>query len=228
MTQDVPPSSLPTTVRADGPARYGQGLAQKSMGPVEVLAQSVAAIAPSAVMATGPALIVLSAGAGTWLSYLFATITVLLIGYCVTQFSTRIASAGSLYSYVASSIGPIPAFAAGWGLVIGYAMIAIVGVAGFGIYGGSLLSGLGIPGESTAVLLVLFAVGAVAAVAFASYGIKLSTRVSLVLEIFSVSALLMAAETSAEGGPDGGADGIAPFALAICAEGSRRTGEVTW
>ena len=191
MTQDGPTSPLPTTVRADGPARFGQGLAQKSMGPVEVLAQSVAAIAPSAVMATGPALIVLSAGSGTWLSYLFATITVLLIGYCVTQFSTRIASAGSLYSYVASSIGPIPAFAAGWGLVIGYAMIAIVGVAGFGIYGGSLLSGLGIPGESTAVLLVLFAVGAVAAVAFASYGIKLSTRVSLVLEIFSVSALLI-------------------------------------
>ena len=182
---------MPVTAPGKSPAQYGQGLAQKIMGPVEVLAQSVAAIAPSAVMATGPALIVLSAGAGTWLSYLFATVTVLLIGYCVTQFSKRIASAGSLYSYVASSIGPIPAFAAGWGLVIGYAMIAIVGVAGFGIYGGSLLSSLGIPGESTAVLLVLFAMGAIAAVALASYGIKLSTRVSLVLEIFSVSALLI-------------------------------------
>ena len=191
MTREVPSSSVPVGPTANGGARYGQGLAQKSMGPVEVLAQSVAAIAPSAVMATGPALIVLSAGSGTWLSYLFATITVLLIGYCVMQFSTRIASAGSLYSYVASSIGPTPAFAAGWGLVIGYVMIAIVGVAGFGIYGGSLLSGIGISGESTPVLVALFAVGAVAAVAFATYGIKLSTRVSLVLEIFSVSALLL-------------------------------------
>ena len=190
MTQEAARSSVPVAPR-DGSPQFGQGLAQKSMGPVEVLAQSVAAIAPSAVMATGPALIVLSAGAGTWLSYLFATVTVLLIGYCVTQFSTRIASAGSLYSYVASSIGPVPAFAAGWGLVIGYAMIAIVGVAGFGIYGGSLLSSLGIPGESTGVLVVLVVVAAVAAVAFASYGIKLSTRLSLVLEVFSVSALLI-------------------------------------
>ena len=41
------------------------GLARKTMGPVEVLAQSIAAIAPSAVMATGPALVVLSAGNGT-------------------------------------------------------------------------------------------------------------------------------------------------------------------
>lgn len=181
----------PVTGGVANAARYGQGLAQKSMGPIEVMAQSVAAIAPSAVMATGPALIVLTAASGTWLSYLFATVTVLLIGYCVTQFSTRIASAGSLYSYVASSIGATAAFAAGWGLVIGYAMIAIVGVAGFGIYGGSLLSGLGIPGESTGVVVVLVLVGAAAAVTCASYGIKLSTRVSLVLEIFSVAVLLL-------------------------------------
>ncbi len=197
MSEEVLP---PTAARAAGvPAprpsaageQFGQGLAQKSMGPVEVLAQSVAAIAPSAVMATGPALIVLSAGSGTWLSYLFATVTVLLIGYCVAQFATRIASAGSLYSYVASSIGATPAFAAGWGLVVGYTMIAIVGVAGFGIYGGSLLEGMGIPATSTGALVALFLVAALAAVAFAAYGIKLSTRVGLVLEIFSVAALLI-------------------------------------
>lgn len=169
----------------------GQGLAAQTMGPVEVLAQSVAAIAPSAVMATGPALIVLSAGSGTWLSYLFATVTVLLIGFCVAQFGTRIASAGSLYSYVASSLGAAGAFAAGWGLIIGYVMIAIVGVAGFGIYGGSLLDAVGVSADSTPALVLLFIVAALAAVAFAAYGIKLSTRVGLVLEIFSVAALLI-------------------------------------
>lgn len=53
------------------------GLARASMGPVEVLAQSISAIAPSAVMATGPALVVLSAGNGTWLSYAMAMVLVL-------------------------------------------------------------------------------------------------------------------------------------------------------
>ena len=68
------------------------GLARKTMGPVEVFAQSVAAIAPSAVMGTGPALVVLSAGNGTWLSYGLAMVLVLLIGLCVMQYGTHVAS----------------------------------------------------------------------------------------------------------------------------------------
>lgn len=167
------------------------GLADKTMGPIEVLAQSVAAIAPSAVMATGPALIVLSAGNGSWLSYLLAMVTVVLIGLCVAQFGTKIASVGSLYGYVGRSIGPGGAFAAGWALVIGYTFIAMIGVVGVGIYGGALLDGIGIPAGGAAAQVVIFVVAGVAAVAFAWIGIKISTRVGLVLEIVSVTAILV-------------------------------------
>jgi amino acid transporter len=167
------------------------GLAHKTMGPIEVLAQSVAAIAPSAVMATGPALIVLSAGNGSWLSYLLALVTVVLIGLCVAQFGTKIASAGSLYGYVAKSLGPHGAFAAGWALVIGYVFIAMIGVVGFAIYGGQLLDGIGIPTTSLLVQILIFIAAGVAAVAFAWAGIKLSTRVGLVLEVLSIAAILV-------------------------------------
>jgi len=166
--------------------RVGDDLASKTMGTVEVLAQSAAGIAPSAVMATGPALIVLSAGSGTWVSYVFAMVTVLLIG-----FGNHIASAGSLYSYVANSLGSEGAFAAGWGLVIGYACIAMVGVAGVGIYLGSLLTSLSLPADGTPGLVVIFALAALAAAAFALAGIKLSVRLGLVLEVASVLALLL-------------------------------------
>jgi amino acid transporter len=161
------------------------------MGPVEVLAQSVAAIAPSAVMATGPALIVLSAGNGSWLSYLLALVTVVLIGLCVAQFGTKIASAGSLYDYVGQSLGRGSAFAAGWALVIGYLFIAMIGVVGVGIYGGALLEGVGIPAGATATQVVIFVIAGAAAAAFAWGGIKLSTRVGLVLEIASIAAILV-------------------------------------
>ena len=167
-----------------------RGLAHGSMSQAEVLAQSVAGIAPTAVMATGPALIVLYAGTGAWIPYLIATVVVVLIGLCVAQFARRMASSGSLYSYVARGLGPTGAFAAGWGLVIGYTCIAMVGVVGTGIYLGSFLTTIGVPGDSTTAQLVVFGASAVVAGAFAVAGIKLSTRLGLVLEILSVGAVL--------------------------------------
>jgi amino acid transporter len=173
------------------PVQSDRGLAHNSMSQLEVMAQSVAAIAPSAVMATGPALIVLYAGNGAWLSYLAAIVVVVLVGLCVAQFGRRFASSGSLYSYVARGLGPTGAFAAGWGLVIGYTCIAMVGVVGTGLYLGNFLETLGLPATSTAGVIVLFAIAAVAAAAFAVAGIKISTRLGLILEIISVTAVLV-------------------------------------
>lgn len=171
--------------------RHDRGLADRSMGPVAVLAQSVAAVAPSAAAASLPALIVLYAGEGTWISYAAATVVVVLIGCCVAMFGRRVASSGSLYSYVAKGLGPMGAFAAGWGLVIGYVCIAMIGLIGSGIYFGSLLEGWDISGSSTSTQVVIYVVVAVIATAFAVAGIKLSTRVGLVLEIISVSVVLI-------------------------------------
>jgi len=168
-----------------------QGLAHESMSQLEVMAQSVAGIAPSAVMATGPALIVASAAGGAWLSYLIAMIVVVLIGLVVAQFGRRFASSGSLYSYVARGLGPTGAFLAGWGLVIGYAFIAMIGVVGTAIYLSSLLTTAGLPADGTAAVLIIAIVAIVAAAAFAIAGIQLSTRLGLVLEIISVTAVLV-------------------------------------
>ena len=173
------------------PVHSDRGLAHDSMTQLEVLAQSVAAIAPSAVMATGPALIVLYAGQGAWISYLAAIVVVVLIGLCVAQFGRRFASSGSLYSYVARGLGPTGAFAAGWGLVIGYTCIAMIGVVGTGLYLGNFLETIGLPATSTVGIIVLFVIATVGAATFAIAGIKISTRLGLVLEIISVTAVLV-------------------------------------
>jgi amino acid transporter len=182
------------TRAADGrPAvRSDQGLAHESMTQAEVMAQSVAGIAPSAVMATGPALIVLFAGPGAWLSYVAATIIVVLVGLVVAQFARRFASSGSLYSYVARGLGPTGAFATGWSLVIGYACIAMLGVTLIGPFLGSLLDLIGLPGmTSQTAYIVMTALSTVAAATFAIVGIRISTRVGLVLEVVSVGAVLL-------------------------------------
>jgi amino acid transporter len=172
------------------PVHSDRGLAHNSMSQIEVLSQSVAGIAPSAVMATGPALIVLFAGQGAWLSYVAATVIVVLVGLVVAQFGRRFASSGSLYSYVARGLGPTGAFAAGWGLVIGYTCIAMLGVTLIGPYAASFLETLGLPVATMTGFIVITAVTTIAAAAFAIAGIKISTRIGLVLEVVSVAAVL--------------------------------------
>jgi amino acid transporter len=166
-----------------------RGLAHGSMSQLDVMAQSVAAIAPSAAAATTPALIAIFAGQGTWISYLAATVVVLLVGLVATQFGRRFASSGSLYSYVARGLGSGGAFAAGWGLVIGYTFISMIGVVGTSIYFWSLLGTLGLTVTSTFAVCVVLAIAGLGAAAFAIIGIKISTRVGLVLEIISVTAV---------------------------------------
>lgn len=186
------------------PTHSDTGLAHGSMTQVDVLAQSVAGIAPSAAMATTPALIALYAGNGAWLSYVCATVVVILVGLVATQFGRRFASSGSLYSYVARGLGPASAFTAGWGLVIGYAFIAMIGVVGAGLYFGAFLTGLGLPADGTLAVAIILVVAAIGAAAFAIIGIRISTRVGLVLEIVSVAAVLVVLVAVLAGNPAGG------------------------
>lgn len=173
------------------PVRSDRGLAHDSMTQLEVMAQSVAAIAPSAVMASLPVLIALYAGPAAWMSFAAAIVVVVLVGLCVAQFARRFASSGSLYSYVARGLGPTGAFTAGWALVIGYTCIAMLGVVGTGAYLGSFLDNLGLPATTAVGIIVLLLVAAAAAAAFAIIGIKISTRLGLILEIISVAAVLV-------------------------------------
>ena len=71
----------------------------------EVLAQSVANIAPTATPTINLALLYASAGNGSWLAYLIATVGLVFISLNINQFASRSASPGSLYSYIAKGLG---------------------------------------------------------------------------------------------------------------------------
>src|SRR6202020_3340305 len=72
----------------------------------EVLAQSVANMAPRAAMALLPLFVFLDAGNGAWLSFGISIVILLIVAYCAAQFATRINSAGSFYVWVARALGP--------------------------------------------------------------------------------------------------------------------------
>src|SRR5580704_11664467 len=78
----------------------GYGLKSKCLSFSETLAQSVANISPTLTPVVIVPLVFASAGNGTWLAYLFATVGLIAVGLNINQFARRSASPGSLYAYI--------------------------------------------------------------------------------------------------------------------------------
>ncbi len=177
--------SSTTTRKADA------GLREGVMSGPELAAQAIASIAPSAVIAFTAAAIFLGAGSGTIYAFALATVVILCVGYIVSMFAKRHASAGSLYTYVAQGLGPTGAFAAGVALLIGSWGIAAGSLGGAVSYMSDLLQIFGIPATGIVWLVVLTIVIGGLATFFTIIGIRMSARVSLVLELISVFIILV-------------------------------------
>jgi len=157
----------------------------------EVLAQSVANMAPSAAMALLPLLVFAGAGNGTWVAFLVALLALLCIGYCAAQFGRRINSAGSFYVWVTKALRPSYGHAAGWGLILGYIATGMATVYGFAIYGADFLTRIGAPGNNRGILVALFLVDTLVATGVAIFDIGVSAKTALILESISVTVILI-------------------------------------
>ena len=161
------------------------------MSGAELSAQAIANIAPSAVMAFTAAGIFVGAGNGTMMSFLLATIVILCVGWCVAVFAKKNASAGSLYTYVSKGLGPTGAYIAGVALIIGCWGIAAGSLGGAVSYTSDLLTLLGVPADNVIWLIALAVVIGGLATFFTIRGIRISARVSLVLELVSLAIILV-------------------------------------
>ena len=102
------------SVRSEASATETYGLRTGALGPVETLAQSVSAMAPSTSPSLTIPLVFALAGNATWFVYLLATGATLLVGFCVSRFARLSASPGSLYSYTADTLPPVFGVTAAW------------------------------------------------------------------------------------------------------------------
>jgi amino acid transporter len=98
----------------------GFGLRRQCLSLLEVLGQSIASISPTSTSVLVVALVFVSAGNGTWLAYLLATIGLLLVGLQINQFAKRSASPGAFFIYVGQALGPSVGFISGWALLLAY------------------------------------------------------------------------------------------------------------
>jgi amino acid transporter len=165
----------------------GYGLRRGVLSPLETLAQSVSAIAPTTTPAMTIPLVFAMAGNGTWLVYLAATVAMTLIGVLIGCFARRSASPGSLYQYVSSALPPWASGLAGWALLLAYVGTAISVTGGFVQYANVLMR---LAVGRSAPPLALIALAVLVAAAMAWRDIRLSARSMLWMEAASVTCIV--------------------------------------
>ncbi len=169
--------------RADGRAT----LQRNCLPYPEVLAQSVAVIAPSTVPAAIIGLIFATAGNGTWLSFLLGMFGMMLIGGCINQFARRSASPRSLYTYIVQGIGPTPGILGGWALMFGYILTGMSTLCGFAIIADLLLKQW--TGFSLGVV-EWFIIGVGLTGYIASRNVRMSAKTMLILEAAAMASVV--------------------------------------
>jgi amino acid transporter len=162
------------------------GLSRRSLGPLEALAQSVGVAAPSLGTVSVPFLVVVHAGEVSLYAYLVATAIVWLVNYCITQFTCRMASPGSLHSFVAKGLGRTGAVLCSAALLLGYFTLLVATLL---IASDYLLRVLGLDAatRATTALTVLLVAGAVTALLIR--GVQVSSRTTLVAEAASIAVI---------------------------------------
>jgi amino acid transporter len=114
----------PATAAAPGSGDRS-GLRSRALGFPTVLAQSVALISPTMTAVLIIPLAFGDAGEGTWLAYVFGTLMLLFVVFCLNQFAKRSALPGSMYGYTAKGLGPVAGVMSGWSLIWCYLFIGI-------------------------------------------------------------------------------------------------------
>lgn len=169
-------------------AAESYGLRAGVLGPLETLAQSVSAMAPTTSPSLTIPLVFALAGNGTWFVYLMATCATLLVGFCVSHFARLSASPGSLYTYTANTLPPVFGVAAAWGLLLAY-LATGASVAGGALYYASILSQQFLHWAPP--VLPTLAVVCALATYVAYRDVKLSAELMLWIEVTSVSLILI-------------------------------------
>jgi amino acid transporter len=188
----APPSSESVTSSAVGSPDEnskltGYGLRSGVLSPMETLAQSISTIAPTATPVATIPLVCALAGNGTWLAYVFATIAILLVAWCVGRFARYSSSPGSLYSYVTMILPPWLAAVAGWSLLLAYIGTGASVLGGFYHYANVMLRD--VTGHATSAVLLCTVVSAVS-MWIAWRDVKISTRLMLWIEAVSVTLIV--------------------------------------
>jgi amino acid transporter len=178
--------NVATLSESAAPLTAPPGLRADILSPMETLAQSISTIAPTTTPTMTIPLVFVLAGNGTWLAYLFATSTILLIALCISRFARYTSCSGSLYTYATSGLPPAVSGIAAWALLLAYIATGASVAGGFLHYANVFL--LSITGRAApTALLALLCVGVSTFIAYRD--VQVSARLMLWIEAISVALI---------------------------------------
>ncbi len=155
----------------------------------ELLAQNIALISPTMTAALIVPLMFGTTGSISWLSYALGGILVLFVALSLNQFAKRTTNSGSMYSYAMSGLGFAGGSLCGWCLLWAYLFIGLAGTTGFTIFATTLLQMVHV--NVPPVILFAICLGSCFYIAYKD--IKVSTLITLGLEVFSCAFILLLA-----------------------------------
>ena len=170
------------------PARDGHRLAKDSLGVSQIIASTLANIAPAMSFFFGFGLIVSGAGVGAPLTILTAMVVILFLTNTLAEFSKYRPSTGSFVTFIGMSFGPFAGAAASIFVVVGYCIAAssvVVIAGGWAASTLHLFLGWNIPWQ----VLSIIVTGIVGLLV--SRGISLSTTWAAIFFYFELILLLI-------------------------------------
>jgi amino acid transporter len=184
-------SPAQTTSYADAASGANGGLKKNYLSFSEIVAQSIGTIAPSGTPGLVISVVFATAGNGTWLAYVFATIALLIVALQINVFATRVATPGALYVHAGLGLGPFAGVISGWALLIGYVFTAAAVVNGTVYTTLGVLHSIGITSIDAGLTYAIAVAAAVVAWWLAYRDIRLSTRTTLAIEIATITLILV-------------------------------------
>lgn len=174
---------------------------------LDAAAQSFGFVGPVFVVAFLTSFVAMGAGLATPLAALISGLASIAVGYVIAQFAIRHKAAGSIYTYIARTFGPLHGFMGGWIYMFAVLMLTMAIVAGVAGWTSSFLAdfvGINIP------WLVILLIELIILFLLSYFDVRYSTRVQLTIVTISVLVVLALAFTIIF---IGGAEGnmIAPF-----------------
>jgi amino acid transporter len=161
-----------------------------ALGLVEIVGQSLAAIAPTLTPALNISVVAGLAGVGCWLAYFIGTLGVIIVAASVGILAARHPEAGAYFVYIGRTFGAFAGALAGWAMISAYLFTAVAVALSFSIFLGNFLGAFGVQLGLMPMIAVMLVF--IAAVTYGAYrDVKLSSRAGLLLEVVSIAIIIL-------------------------------------
>lgn len=169
-------------------AEPSQGLRRNYLSRIDVVAQSIGLVAPVTSVATLVAIVGLSTGTGSWVTWALVTVAVLSIAYCVARIAGRYVTAGGVASLSGHVLGRTVGFYNAILYLTGAVLAVPVVSIGFGLFASQFLVALGAT-DSRTLHIVCNLLALIVAAALCYRDVKLSARALLVIELLAMTCV---------------------------------------